>query len=195
MSEQSAVRPTPERHRHDIITIPERDAEHWEERPARIETQTQLDRYERRGLLCPGSDEDSRKQNRMLATAGRRYFEQAFKAGRVPSFCKPFAAERVDSSLHTEHSDTQLAAMHGRKLAQQALGTGLVPIADWVCINDYGADAWAVKKGQRSTSGITVLRLALTVLANHYGLVNSTDTSVSDIRHSPKLGTEKRVSA
>ena len=160
MTEAAPLRPTPERHRHDEITIPDIDRENQTPRPGRIETQTQIDRYERRKSI---SEEQ--------AEAGRRYFADAYYAGAVgrTGSC---ASERVDRSPEA-FSERYVAARQRRAHAIRALGLGLVPIVEFVAVDDHSAEAWAVKRKEHPRFGITLLRLALSVLVKHYGIGQS----------------------
>lgn len=170
LDQAEAIRPTRERHQHDIIAIPERDRENQIERPARVETYSQIDRYERRQALCRGVDEQAKARNTLLAEAGRRYFEDAYVAGSVPR-PKAWVLDRVDNAGSGDFSQRRITAISNRRQALEALGVGLTPIAEWVCVDDLSAESWAMKKGQLASSGITVLRISLTVLAKHYGLL------------------------
>lgn len=157
MTDEAPIRPTQELHRHHDISIPEKDRNHTEERPARVETQTFIDRYERRKSI----DEEQ-------AEAARRYFSDAYFSGRVP-MGHSLIGERVDRSIETV-SDRYVAAYQRRKHALRALGEGLTPICDWVCVEDRSAEAWSVSRKEHPRFGITLLRLALTVLVKHYGI-------------------------
>lgn len=161
MSELEApIRPTAHRHQHDEISIPERDRDHQNDRPARIETQTQIDRYHRRKSIT----EDQ-------AEAGRRYFVDAYYSGRIP-ISHALVGERVDRAVETV-SDRYVAAYQRRKHAMRALGGGLIEIAEWVCCEDMAAESYAIRRREHPRAGIAILRLALETLAQHYGLVNS----------------------
>lgn len=160
MTEAQPLRPTPERHRHDEITIPEIDRENQAPRPGRIETQTQIDRYERRKSI-----------DEAQAEAARRYFADAYYAGAVPSTVACLG-ERVDRSPEA-FSERHIAARQRRAHAIRALGMGLGGIVEWVCVDDHSAEAWAVKRKEHPRFGITLLRLALSVLVKHYGIGQS----------------------
>lgn len=171
LNEIQTIRPTKERHRHDEITIPEKDKTNQHDRPARVETQSQIDRYERRQLLKSGDDEQSKRLNAILAEAGHRYFTDAYYAGSVP---RPLAlsAERVDRSAESL-SDRHMAAVFRRNQAIRALDQTFVQILEWVCVEDHSAQSWAMKHGHFADAGIVILRLALLALARHYGLLPS----------------------
>lgn len=158
LSETKPVRPTPERHRHDAITIPERDRENQRERPARVETQTKIDRYENSKNITPEH-----------AAAARRYFEDAYRAGMVPAPSQ-VRYDRVDGA-RSDVSDTAAAAAGRRANAIRALGDALVPITEFVVIEDLPAGQWASAHGEQPAAGIAILRLALTALARHYGII------------------------
>lgn len=154
---QDAIRPTRERATHDEITIPQQDRDHQHHRPARVETQTQLDRLERRKSISPE-----------LAEAGRRYFQDAYYAGTVPRAATS-GSERVDRSPEAL-SDRYVAASQRRRHAIKALGD-LVGVVEWVCVDDLSPYSWAMKQGEFPGAGIAVLRIGLLTLAKHYGIV------------------------
>lgn len=154
---QDAIRPTPERHRHDEITVPSQDRDHQHHRPARVETQTQIDRLERRKSIDANQ-----------AEAGRRYFSDAYHAGSVPR-ATISGSERVDRSTESA-SDRVVAATQRRRLAIRALGE-LVGIVEWVCVDDHAPQAWAIRRREHPMAGIAVTRVALTALAKHYGII------------------------
>jgi hypothetical protein len=156
---QDAIRPTQERFTHDEITIPSQDRDHQHHRPARVETQTQIDRLERRKNITPEQ-----------AEAGRRYFQDAYYAGTVPR-ASVSGSERVDRSVETV-SDRYVASTQRRRHAIKALGD-LVPVVEWVCVDDLSPYSWALKQGEFPGAGIAVLRIALLTLAKHYGIVRA----------------------
>ena len=189
MTDQSPIRPTPELHNHHQITTPERDRAHQQERPARVETQTQIDRYERRKVF----DRDQPSLNEAMAEACRRYFADAYYSGTVPR-ASSITSDRVDGSCEAI-SERHVAATQRRRHAIKALGE-LFSIMEWVCVDDHSAEAWAIKSRQHPMSGITVLRLGSTVLAKHYGLIPQSSgrfhltgalCSDKDFLHNPKL--------
>ncbi len=152
----TATRPTSERFQHDEITIPSQDRDHQHHRPARVETQTQIDRLERRKNITPE-----------LAEAGRRYFGDAYYAGTVPRAAAS-GSERVDRSPESL-SERYVAATQRRRHAIRALGD-LVGVVEWVCVDDLSPYSWALKQGEFPGAGIAVLRIALLTLAKHYGI-------------------------
>jgi hypothetical protein len=156
---QDAIRPTSERFRHDEITVPQQDRDHQHHRPARVETQTQIDRLERRKSISPEQ-----------AEAGRRYFADAYHAGTVPRAAVS-GSERVDRSPESV-SDCYVAATQRRRHAIKALGD-LVSVVEWVCVDDLSANTWAMRRGEFPGAGIAVLRIALTTLAKHYGIIRA----------------------
>lgn len=154
------IRPTPELHRHHEITTPERDRDNQHERPARVETQTQLDRYFRRKSISEDMHE-----------AGCRYFADAYYSGAVPHGAGSYG-ERLDRSAEA-FSERFVAATQRRRHAIRALGLGLVPIVEFVCVDDHAAEGWAIRRKEHPRAGIALLRLALEVLVKHYGLGQS----------------------
>lgn len=160
MTDATPIRPTPELHRHHEITTPERDNVNQHDRPARVETQTQLDRYLRRKSISEEMHE-----------AGSRYFADAYYSGAIPhgSSC---VGERLDRSAET-FSERYVAATERRRNAIRALGLGLVPITEWVCCDDHAAEGYAIRRREHPRAGIAILRLALEALVKHYGLGQS----------------------
>ena len=156
---QDAIRPTQERFTHDEITIPSQDRDHQHHRPARVETQTQIDRCEKRKNI-------SAEQ----AEAGRRYFADAYYSGTVPRTAVS-GSERVDRSPESL-SDRYVAATQRRRHAIKALGD-LVGVVEWVCVDDLSPTSWALKHGEFPGAGIAVFRIALTTPSKHYGIVRA----------------------
>lgn len=154
MEDQAPIRPTPERHRHDEITEPPIDRDNPKGRPARVETQTQIDRYERRKSISPEH-----------AEAARVYFRDAYYAGRI-SPVSSLIGERLDRSAEA-FSDRYVAAYARRGHALRALGP-LSKIADHVIIEDHSAEAYAIKRSEHPRFGIVLLREALEALHKHY---------------------------
>lgn len=157
MTDATPIRPTRELHRHHQVTEPPIDRENPNPRPARVETQTQIDRYAKRKSI----DENQ-------AEAARIYFRDAYYAGRI-SPVSSLIGERLDRSAES-FSDRYVAAYARRGNALRALGEGLQPIVDWVVVEDHSAEAWSVKRREHPRFGITLLRLGLDVLVKHYGL-------------------------
>lgn len=165
MTNVEAIRPTPELLRKHIVTIPERGFDNADLKPARVETQTHIDRYELRGQL----DSDP-KQNEVLAEAGRRYQRDAYYGGAIP-VGKSCIGERLDRSPETL-SERYEAARHRRAKAILALG-GLFPIVEWVCVDDNPPRAWAIRKGEHPSAGMAIFKIGLRTLAIHYGLLRN----------------------
>lgn len=170
MTNVEPIRPTPELHRHHVITLPERGFDNADEKPARVETQTHIDRYELRGQLCQGDDEQSKRTNEAMAEAGRRYYRDAYYGGAVP-IGKSCIGERLDRSPETL-SERYEGARHRRAKAILALGE-MWTIIEWVCVDDNSPRAWAIKRGEHPAAGIALLRVALRHLAKHYGLIRN----------------------
>ena len=150
------IRPTAELARHHLVVVPERDREHQVERPARVEDQTQLDRLERRKSI---SEE--------MADAGRRYFSDAYYSGTIAK--SGGGLERVDRSPEA-FSERYVAAIQRRRHAIRALGE-LYFVTEWVCVDDHSAQTYAIRRGEHPMAGIELLRVALTQLAKHYGIL------------------------
>lgn len=163
-----AIRPTRERSRHDAIDVPPTDRTNPTARPARVETQTTLDRYKRRKTLT----EDQ-------LAAAYRWFGLAARSKRFPkatmswtgpingSWTGPIVSE--DDTLQ----DGQAAAAIQRDAGitfLNSLDTDLTSIVDHVCVDDYAAESWAIKRNLHPMKGIKTLRLALDRLCKHYGI-------------------------
>ena len=152
------IRSTRFRHQHDEITTPEKDRNHQDERPQRVETQTQIDRLERRKSI-----------EETQAEPARRYFADAYYSGTVPSASRG-ALDRVDGTCEA-FSERHVAASQRRANAIRALGCDLTQVVEWVCVDDYSPQTWAIKRREHPMAGIAVFRVAMTALAKHYGLV------------------------
>lgn len=122
-------------------------------------TQTHLDRYEVRGSI-----------DQYQAEAGRIYYRHAYYAGAVPSPAQS-GAERVDGNPTTGGLVRGLSAKESRDRAILVLGSELFRIVEAVCVEDRAAEAWAIEKKEHPRAGIAILRIALTTLAKHYGLI------------------------
>lgn len=155
-----ALRPTPQRHRHDAIEVPPVDRTNPTARPARVETQTTLDRYKRRKTLT----EDQ-------LTAAYRWFALAARSKRFPKSTMSWSGP-VNGSGDDLH-DAQVSAGIQRDNGitfLNSLDTDLTSIVDHVCVHDYAAESWAITRGLHPMKGIKTLRLALDRLCKHYGI-------------------------
>lgn len=161
MSQESVVRPTPERMaKGDVIIIPLVDRENQHDRPARVEQQTTLQRYRSRKALAPWQLE-----------AADKYHGQAARSGRFQSLTMRFEG-RVMGGV-PEMIDGQVAAGIARDRAIQFLAAidHFYPlIVEHVCIGDFAAESWAIKLGFHPMKGIKTLRKALDSLCKHYGI-------------------------
>lgn len=145
--------------RHHRIRIEDRDPQNPGKKRARVETQTHLDRYFVRGSI-----------DHYQAEAGRIYYRHAYYAGACP---KPVQSgnERVDRGFAAGSPLQGLSARESRDRAIIALGPELVRIAEAVVVDDRSAEAFAIEKKEHPRAGIALLRVALTTLARHYGLI------------------------
>lgn len=155
-----ALRPTRERLRHDAIDIPAIDRENQIARPARVETQTMLDRYKRRKTLT----EDQ-------LAAAYRWHSYAARSKRFPKATMSWQGPVNGSS--DDLQDGQVSAGiqrdNGIKFLN-SLDTDLTSIVDHVCVHDFAAESWAITRKLHPMKGIKTLRLALDRLCKHYGL-------------------------
>ena len=158
-----ALRPTPERHRHDAIDVPPVDRVNAVARPARVDTQTMLDRYKSRKTL----DEDQ-------LAAGYRWHGYAMRSKRFPkstmSWSGPIngsnelmADAQVSAGIQRDNGIAHLAAFpkHGRLM---------VSIVEHVCVDDGYAEAWSIRNDFHPMKGIKLLRKALDLMAVYYGI-------------------------
>ena len=155
-----ALRPTPQRHRHDAIEVPPVDRTNPTARPARVETQTTLDRYKRRKTLT----EDQ-------LTAAYRWFGLAARSKRFPKATMSWTGP-VNGSGDDLH-DAQVSAGIQRDQGitfLNSLDTDMTSIVDHVCVHDYAAESWAITRRLHPMKGIKLLRLALDRLCKHYGI-------------------------
>lgn len=157
---RAAIRPTHERLRHDRIDIPETDRANPISRPARVETQTILDRYNSRRTL----DEDQ-------LAAAYRWHGYAMRSKRFPKATMSWQGP-VNGSGDDLH-DAQVSAGIQRDNGitfLNSLDTDLTSIVDHVCVHDYAAESWAITHRLHPMKGIKLLRLALDRLCKHYGI-------------------------
>ena len=159
--ETEAVRPTQERlAKGDAIITPERDRDHQVARPARVEAQTILDRYQRRNTL----------DEHQLA-AGYKYQVHFFLSRRHGVKLMSWGG-RVSGST-SDDRDKSVAAGISRDRALQFMelvGALEKSVVEWVCADDRSAEAWAVTNKMHPMRGIKTLRTALASLAKHYGI-------------------------
>lgn len=169
LAEIETLRPLPHRLQHDVIVVPERDREHQHERPARVETQTILDRYRRRKTL----DDDQ-------LTAAYRWHSYAMASGRFPKQTMSFLGPISGSSSDT--LDRQVAAGIQRDKAityMASIDPSYPLLLDYVCVNDLAAEGWAVSRKMHPMRGIKTLRVALDCLAKFFGITNDRGARVT----------------
>lgn len=157
---RAAIRPTPERLRHDAIEVPGTDRTNPIARPARVETQTTLDRYKRRKTL---TDDQLAAAYRWHALAARsKRFPKATMSwsGPVNGVSDDLQDAQVSAGIQRDNGITFL----------NSLDTDFTAIVDHVCVHDHAAESWAIKMGLHPMKGIKTLRLALDRLCKHYGI-------------------------
>ena len=155
-----AIRPTPERLRHDAIEVPLVDRTNQIARPARVETQSTLDRYKRRKTLDEDQLAAAMKYHAHFILSRRHGVKSMSFDGRV-------------SGGRSDASDMALAAGISRDKAMSfldAVNRDYRSVAEWVCVDDLAAEAWAIRHGLKPWNGIVFLRSALDALATHYGI-------------------------
>lgn len=158
ISRQGRDRGTRERWRHDELTI-EGDSE-----PHAKALQSPLDRYKARREL-----DSHPERNQALYEAGDRLRGDFYLAGLAP---------RVTANLlstgpgNGDVTDRQIAARRRYRAAACAVDSELWScLRHVVCLDETAAD-WALMKGwNRGPDGMVALRLGLSSLARHYGLV------------------------
>lgn len=124
----------------------------------RVETQTVLDRYLKRGQI-----------DRRGYEAGGRLYGQWRAAGRQQVATGAYGV-RIAGGRREEMSEHQADMQRRYSAALAAVGRQLAPVLVSVCLCDEPARSWATGRGKAPQSGIVVLQLALDALADHYGL-------------------------
>lgn len=157
----AALRPTPERHRHDAIEVPATDRINPAARPARVETQSTLDRYKRRKHLTDDQLAAAYKWH-ALAVRSKRFPKATMSwSGPVNGSGDDLQDGQVSAGIQRDAGITYLSN----------LDTDLVSIVDHVCVYDFAAESWAIRRKLHPMKGIKLLRLALDRLCKHYGIV------------------------
>jgi len=157
---KAAVRPTFERLQHDVVIVPAKDRDNQVARPARIETQTQLDRYKARDTL----DEDQLAAGYRWSAHYQLCHRHGVKlmswTGRVSGGDNDLADKAIAAGIARDKALWFLAGVD----------TDYPSIVDHVCAFDYSAESWAHKRGLPNTKGMLLLRKALWALLPHYGI-------------------------
>jgi len=125
---------------------------------ARVRTQTLLDRYLRRKQI-------SYRQFR----AGRMFYSDWYSA-QGPAVVIGSYEPRIDQSQTHGRMFSSVSSDYQFAQATKALGRRLVAIARHVCLFDLPPEEWTRQAGRPINDGMPVLRTALDVLADHYGL-------------------------
>lgn len=155
-----AIRPTPERLRHDAIEVPPVDRTNQIARPARVETQSTLDRYKRRKTLT----EDQ-------LAAGYRWHALAARSKRFPKATMSWAGPVNGSGDDLQDAQVSAGIQRDNGITfLNSLDTDLTSIMDHVCVHDFAAESWAIKRNLHPMKGIKTLRIALDRLCKHYGI-------------------------
>jgi len=158
-----AIRPTPERLRHDAIEVPPVDRANQIARPARVETQSTLDRYKRRRVLTDDQ-----------LAAGYRWHAYAMRSKRFPK-CTMSWSGPINGS-NDLMADAQVSAGIQRDNGIKHLesfpkyGPLMVSIVEHVCVDEGYAEAWSVKNNFHPMKGIKMLRKALDLMGLYYGI-------------------------
>lgn len=161
ITEQEAVRPTPERIAKGGVIVPKTDRTHQAARPARVETQTMLDRYRKRKTM-----------DEALIDACERWAAIAHMTGRFPALSSNLQP-RVCGAV-SWLQDSQVAAGIQRDQAVRHLAdwNTLHPLVmDHVCVEDGSAEGWAKRMGLKPWQGIEVLRVAAERTARYFGII------------------------
>lgn len=155
-----AIRPTPERLRHDAIEVPPVDRTNQIARPARVETQSTLDRYKRRRVLTDDQ-----------LAAGYRWHSLAARSKRFPKATMSWAGPVNGSGDDLQDAQVSAGIQRDNGITfLNSLDTDLTSIVDHVCVHDYAAESWAITRGIHPMRGIKTLRIALDRLCKHYGI-------------------------
>lgn len=133
---------------------------------ARVESQLPLDRHKNRNELDPANA----WRNLMLWEAAERLRRDFEASGMVPKVCGSFQP-RVTGGRQTWSADHQVDAWRRYKKGMESVGQTLRAILFWVAIGGESANDWARRNGMLPQAGLPVLRLSLSELAHHYGLV------------------------
>lgn len=170
--DQSTGAPTPERramaagHIRQSISPEQARVYHCEDAP--------LDRLEQRGQL----DRD-RHRNRVLAEAGRRYFEHWYKSGMSPLAAVDLGRAQGGGTPSCGMPTSELAAHHRRqyRATVQALGQFFSAVVDPIVLNeqDVAAVGRSISGHRNHGRAVAVamdrLRGGLTVLAVYFRML------------------------
>lgn len=142
-------------------------------RRKRAAQQCYLDRYFRRGHI------DARRY-----AAGRRLYEDWYRSGSQPYLVAAYDGQAPQKVRSSGGGPTDYQAVLRLRVneALRQVGSGLSPILVHVCLLDQAAKDWAAARGEGTASGITVLRLALEVLADHYRIAADLQLAEADAR-------------
>jgi hypothetical protein len=133
---------------------------------ARVESQLPLDRHKNRNELDP----TNAWRNLMLWEAAERLRRDFEASGMAPKICGSFQP-RVTGGKQNWDSDHQVDARKRYKAAMNGVGQTLRPILFWTAIAGESANDWARRNGMLPQAGITILRMALSELAHHFGII------------------------
>jgi len=122
---------------------------------ARVETQTMLDRYHRRGFLT------SRQYD-----AGQRLHGLWYAAGRSPTVIGGYGIKVSGSSQ--DIGERHAAAWRDLNKVLRDAGKVAASVLAHVVFHDFSAGDWSVMRGMKKRQGITELRLALDSLARYW---------------------------
>ena len=124
---------------------------------ARVTTQTVLDRYRQRNQISAEQFD-----------AGERFRVAWFIGCRGASVTANYDV-RIPTTK-TSVDDHTMNARRDVRGALDAVGKQLSPIVVHTCGMDLSAQSWASKHGHDGRSGLTVLKIALDGLVDHFGL-------------------------
>ena len=153
------IMPTPERHQHDALEL-EETAQAGRHR-VRVSTQSTLDRYRARNQIM-----DRQYQ------AGEQFAAHWHGAGKGQRTVGSYA-ERTQGG---EESDNPHVAHNAREIAKaletlDRVGEEFSGVTIHVCGLGDSAGDWAAFNDRPRYEGLVILRLALNVLARHFGLM------------------------
>lgn len=130
-----------------------------------------IDRYTARGEISS-----------RMAEAARRFEAQWSNAQQVPARLTARYREKIGDGGANSSADSigtrQVAARAAWTNAIRSVGKHLSPVLiDCVCLGGSARD-WAQRTGRHPASGIEILRIALDMLADHYGKMHQNGANI-----------------
>jgi hypothetical protein len=123
---------------------------------ARVTTQTAIDRYRQREQI-----------NAMQFDAAEKFRTAWYIGCRGASVTANYDVRFPATASSTEDHTASARLLVNNAL--KAVGNQLSPVIIHTCGLDLSADSWASRHGHSGRSGLTVLKLGLDALAEHFG--------------------------